>query len=277
MSNKAIEMQGVSFVYKASEEEVLQNINLTVEEGKFTVIMGRTGAGKTTLAMLPNGIIPQLVEGTVKGTVISASKDTAKFRVQTLAKEVGLVLQDPETQIFGRTVEEDTAFGPRNYLIPRKEIIERIKKALSKVRLDGYEKRETSQLSGGEKQRLAIAGILAMDPSIIILDEPTSELDPIGREEIYSTMVSLQKEQKKTVLAVEHSSQEICEKADEVVVLSDAHVVWQGSPRDFFRELDLVEKYGIKPLPVSKIGWKLFQKGLISKEEIPLSVDDAYA
>ena len=277
MSNKAIEMQGVSFVYKASEEEVLQNINLTVEEGKFTVIMGRTGAGKTTLAMLPNGIIPQLVEGTVKGTVISASKDTAKFRVQTLAKEVGLVLQDPETQIFGRTVEEDTAFGPRKYLIPRKEIIERIKKALSKVRLDGYEKRETSQLSGGEKQRLAIAGILAMDPSIIILDEPTSELDPIGREEIYSTMVSLQKEQKKTVLAVEHSSQEICEKADEVVVLSDAHVVWQGSPRDFFRELDLVEKYGIKPLPVSKIGWKLFQKGLISKEEIPLSVDDAYA
>ena len=209
MSNKAIEMQGVSFVYKASEEEVLQNINLTVEEGKFTVIMGRTGAGKTTLAMLPNGIIPQLVEGTVKGTVISASKDTAKFRVQTLAKEVGLVLQDPETQIFGRTVEEDTAFGPRNYLIPRKEIIERIKKALSKVRLDGYEKRETSQLSGGEKQRLAIAGILAMDPSIIILDEPTSKLYAIGREKIYSTKVSLQKEQKKTDIAVEHSSQEI--------------------------------------------------------------------
>ena len=171
MSDKAIEMQNVSFVYKGSEEEVLQDINLTVEEGKFTVIMGRTGAGKTTLAMLPNGIIPQLVEGTVKGTVIAASKDTSKFRVQTLAKEVGLVLQDPETQIFGRTVEEDTAFGPRNYLIPRKEILERIKIALSKVRLDGYEKRDTSQLSGGEKQRLAIAGILAMDPSIIILYE----------------------------------------------------------------------------------------------------------
>ena len=276
MSDKAIEMQNVSFVYKGSEEEVLQDINLTVEEGKFTVIMGRTGAGKTTLAMLPNGIIPQLVEGTVKGTVIAASKDTSKFRVQTLAKEVGLVLQDPETQIFGRTVEEDTAFGPRNYLIPIKEILERIKIALSKVRLDGYEKRDTSQLSGGEKQRLAIAGILAMDPSIIILDEPTSELDPIGREEIYSTMVSLQKEQNKTVLAVEHSSQEICEKADEVVVLSEAHVVWQGSPRDFFRELDLVEKNGIKPLPVSKIGWKLYQKGFIKKEEIPLTVDEAY-
>ncbi|MGP1507611.1 MAG: ABC transporter ATP-binding protein [Sphaerochaeta sp.] len=276
MANKAIEMQDVSFTYKGSETEVLQNINLTVEESKFTVIMGRTGAGKTTLAMLPNGIIPQLVEGKVKGTVIADSKDTSLYRVQTMAKEIGLVLQDPETQIFGRTVEEDTAFGPRNYLIPRKEILERTKVALSKVRLDGYEKRQTSQLSGGEKQRLAIAGILAMNPSIIILDEPTSELDPIGREEIYSTMVSLQKEQHKTVLAVEHSSQEISEKADEVVVLSDARVVWQGNPEMFFRELELVDKYGIKPLPVSKIGWKLYRKGYIKKEEIPLTVNDAY-
>lgn len=277
MANNAIEIKDLCFTYKNSDVEVLKDIDLSIEEGKFTVIMGRTGAGKTTLAMLPNGIIPQLVEGTVKGTIIAAGKDSSKYRVQTMAREIGLVLQDPETQIFGRTVDEDTAFGPRNYLVPREEIKERIKSALNKVRLDGYEKRQTSQLSGGEKQRLAIAGILAMDPSIIILDEPTSELDPIGREEIYSTMVSLQKDQKKTVVAVEHSSQEISEKADDIVVLSDAHVVWQGEPKDFFRELDLVEKYGIKPLPVSKIGWELYKKGFIAKEEIPLSVDDAYA
>ena len=277
MANNAIEIKDLCFTYKNSDVEVLKDIDLSIEEGKFTVIMGRTGAGKTTLAMLPNGIIPQLVEGTVKGTIIAAGKDSSKFRVQTMAKEIGLVLQDPETQIFGRTVDEDTAFGPRNYLVPREEIKVRIKSALGKVRLDGYEKRQTSQLSGGEKQRLAIAGILAMDPSIIILDEPTSELDPIGREEIYSTMVSLQKDQGKTVVAVEHSSQEISEKADSIVVLSDAHVVWQGRPGDFFRELDLVEKYGIKPLPVSKLGWMLFNKGFITKEEIPLSVDDAYS
>lgn len=277
MANNAIEIKDLSFTYKNSDVEVLKDVNLSIEEGKFTVIMGRTGAGKTTLAMLPNGIIPQLVEGTVKGTIIAAGKDSSKYRVQTMAREIGLVLQDPETQIFGRTVDEDTAFGPRNYLVPRDEIKERIKSALNKVRLDGYEKRQTSQLSGGEKQRLAIAGILAMDPSIIILDEPTSELDPIGREEIYSTMVSLQKDQKKTVVAVEHSSQEISEKADSIVVLSDAHVVWQGSPKDFFRELDLVERYGIKPLPVSKVGWELYKKGFIAKEEIPLSVDDAYS
>lgn len=277
MANNAIEIKGLSFTYKNSDSEVLKDVDLSIEEGKFTVIMGRTGAGKTTLAMLPNGIIPQLVEGTVKGTIIAAGKDSSKYRVQTMAREIGLVLQDPETQIFGRTVDEDTAFGPRNYLVPRDEIKERIKRALDKVRLDGYEKRQTSQLSGGEKQRLAIAGILAMDPSIIILDEPTSELDPIGREEIYSTMVSLQRDQKKTVVAVEHSSQEISEKADNIVVLSDAHVVWQGSPKDFFRELDLVERYGIKPLPVSKVGWELYKKGFIAKEEIPLTVDDAYS
>lgn len=276
MSEKAIEMKDVSFQYKGSETEVLQNINLSVEKGKFTVIMGRTGAGKTTLAMLPNGIIPQLVEGTVKGTIIADSKDTSLFRVQTMAKQIGLVLQDPETQIFGRTVEEDTAFGPRNYLVPRKEIIERIRQALSSVRLAGYEKRNTSQLSGGEKQRLAIAGILAMDPSIIILDEPTSELDPIGREEIYSTMVSLQRDQNKTVLAVEHSSQEISEKADEIIVLNEAHVAWQGEPGQFFRELDLVNQYGIKPLPISEVGWELYKKDYIKKEEIPLSIEAGY-
>lgn len=276
MKKTAISFKDVSFVYKGSEKKVLEGINLEIEKGKFTVIMGRTGAGKTTLTMLPNGIIPQLVEGTVEGTVISAEKDTSLYRTQTLAKEVGLVLQDPETQIFGRTVDEDTAFGPRNYLIPRDEIKQRIKESLHKVRLDGYEKRNTSQLSGGEKQRLAIAGILAMNPSIIILDEPTSELDPIGREEIYSTMISLKEDQKKTVVAVEHSSQEISEKADEIILLSDAHVVWTGKPEDFFKDIDMVNKYGIKPLPVSLIGWELYKKKYIKKEEIPLNVDDAY-
>ncbi|MEA5049998.1 MAG: energy-coupling factor transporter ATPase [Oscillospiraceae bacterium] len=277
MENAAIRMQGLSFTYAGADAPVLRDIDLNIGRGKFTVIMGRTGVGKTTLALVSNGIIPQLVEGTLEGSVVSGGYDLSKFRVQTAAKEVGLVLQDPETQIFGRTVEEDVAFGPRNYLVPREEIFRRIKQALAKVRLDGYEKRQTSQLSGGEKQRLAIAGILAMSPSILILDEPTSELDPIGREEIYSTMCSLQKTQGITVVAIEHSSQEISEKADEIVVLGDGRIVWQGDPKEFFRDLPLVDRWGIKPLPVSCVGWSLFEKGYIGKEEIPLGVDEAHA
>lgn len=276
MHNFAIQMQGLTYTYPSSDSPVLEGLDLNIKQGKFTVIMGRTGAGKTTLAMVSNGIIPQLMEGTLTGKVISGGLDLSKFRVQTITKNVGLVMQDPETQIFGRTVEEDVAFGPRNYLIPRDEIFRRIDSALSRVRLDGYNKRITSQLSGGEKQRLAIAGVLAMNPSILILDEPTSELDPLGREEIYTTIQNLQCEQDLTIVAVEHSSQEICEKADELVVLKDCRIAWQGDPKDFFRDLELVQENGVKPLPVSEVGWELCRKGLISREEIPLTVDEAY-
>lgn len=276
MHNFAIQMQGLTYTYPSSDSPVLEGLDLNIKQGKFTVIMGRTGAGKTTLAMVSNGIIPQLMEGTLTGKVISGGLDLSKFRVQTITKNVGLVMQDPETQIFGRTVEEDVAFGPRNYLIPRDEIFRRIDSALSRVRLDGYNKRITSQLSGGEKQRLAIAGVLAMNPSILILDEPTSELDPLGREEIYTTIQNLQREQDLTIVAVEHSSQEICEKADELVVLKDCRIAWQGDPKDFFRDLELVQENGVKPLPVSEVGWELCRKGLISREEIPLTVDEAY-
>ena len=276
MHKIAIQIQGLTYTYPNSASPVLEDLDLEIKEGKFTAIMGRTGAGKTTLAMVSNGIIPQLMEGTLTGKVISGGLDLSKFRIQTITKNVGLVMQDPETQIFGRTVEEDVAFGPRNYLIPRDEIFDRIKLALERVRLEGYDKRLTSQLSGGEKLRLAIAGVLAMNPSIIVLDEPTSELDPLGREEIYATIQSLQKEQNMTIVAVEHSSQEICEKADELVVLQDCRIAWQGNPRDFFQDVALVNANGIKPLPVGELGWELYQHGLVEKNQIPLNVDEAY-
>jgi len=276
LENSIVSIKNVKYTYPGSDSPVLDGVNLEIESGKFTVIMGRTGAGKTTLALLCNGIIPQLMEGTIKGSVISAGLDTNLYRVQTITKNVGLVLQDAETQIFGRTVEEDVAFGPRNYLVSREEIYKRIDLALERVRLEGQNKRETNQLSGGQKQRLAIAGILAMHPSVIILDEPTSELDPLGREEIYTTIQELQRTGDVTIVTVEHSSQEISDRADEIVVLGDKKVVWQGKPSDFFRDLDLVETYGIKPLPVSSLGWALYKKGYITKNEIPLNADEAY-
>ena len=277
MKNIVISMQNVDYSYPGSDKPVLQNINLEIERGKFTVIMGKTGAGKTTLALLSNGIIPQLLEGKVKGTIVSTGMDLSQYRIQTITKNVGLVLQDPETQIFGRTVEEDVAFGPRNYLVSREEIYQRIDLALERVRLNGYQKRTTSQLSGGEKQRLAIAGILAMNPMVIILDEPTSELDPVGREEIYATIQDLQVDKNMTVVAVEHSSQEISEKADEIVVIDDGKVGWKGKPAEFFRDINLVNSYGVKPIPVGALGWVLYQKGYIDKEQIPLTTDEAFS
>lgn len=271
-----VKMKNVSYTYPNSDDRTLKQIDLEAPKSKFTVIMGKTGAGKTTSILCLNGIIPQLNEGELAGDIEVSGLDTSKYRIQTLAKYVGIVMQDTSTQVFGSTVEEDVAFGPRNYLVPREEIHRRIKESLHRVRLEGYEKRQTSQLSGGEKQRLAIAGILAMQPGIIVLDEPTSELDPMGREEIYTTINDLNKEKDTTIIAVEHSSQEVCEKAERLIVINGGKTVWAGDPKEFFRDEKLVCDNGIKPLPVSRIGWQLYSKGLIDKSDIPLNVEQAY-
>ena len=271
-----VKMTNVSYAYPNTEKKTLNQIDLEAPEGKFTVIMGKTGAGKTTSILCLNGIIPQLNEGELNGQIKVAGLDTSKYRIQTLAKYVGVVMQDTSTQVFGSTVEEDVAFGPRNYLVPRQDIVRRIQESLRRVRLEGYEKRQTSQLSGGEKQRLAIAGILAMQPKIIVLDEPTSELDPLGREEIYTTINDLNTEQDTTILAVEHSSQEVCEKAEQLVVINEGKTVWVGDPKVFFRNERLVTENGIKPLPVASLGWRLLEAGLMEQHQIPLNVDEAY-
>ncbi len=271
-----VDVKNLCFSYVKGDENTLSNITLSAEKGKFTVIMGHTGAGKTTLLMCLNGIIPQLLNGSLTGDISVSGLNALQYRVQTLSKSVGLVLQDAETQILGRTVSEDVAFGPRNYLVPREEILERINEALSRVRLNGYESRSTDNLSGGEKQRLAIAGVLAMKPKILVLDEPTSELDPLGRDEIYTTIENLSKESEITIIAVEHASQDILQRADHLIVLSQGAVSWRGNPRDFFKSSALVEENGIKPIPVGIVGNRLCERGLIPPERIPLSVDEAF-
>ena len=271
----AIELINISYRYPNSVEPSLKNVSLTVEKGKFILLMGSTGAGKTTLSLCLNGLIPQLLEGELTGQLSIAGKNVGKTAVQSLSKILGLVLQDPETQIIGRTVEEDTAFGPRNFLVPFDEIKTRVNKTLEKVRLKGYNHRLTEELSGGEKQRLAIAGVLVIEPEILVLDEPTSELDPIGRSEIYETLNDLRRKKDLTILLVEHSSEELIHKADEVVVLNQGEVAWRGVPTELFRNIPLLRMWGIKPLPVSQIGWDFYEKGWISYAEIPLDIPSA--
>ncbi len=271
----AIQVSNLSYQYPESNKPVLQNVNFSIKKGTFTVIMGETGAGKSTLLMSLNGVIPKMMEGTLSGDVKLESQSILPYRVQTITEFVGLVMQDAESQILGRTVEEDVMFGPRNYLVPRDEINRRVKESLKQVRLEGFDKREATSLSGGEKQRLTIASILALKPQILLLDEPTSELDPLGREEIYTTIDDLRKNSEMTMLVVEHSSEDICEKAEDLLILMDGKLTWQGNPRDFFRNLGLVLQNGIKPVTVSVIGWHLLKAGLINKEEIPLTVDEA--
>jgi len=271
----AIKLNNVSYRYPSNLEPCVKNVNLIIEKGKFIVLMGATGAGKTTLSLCLNGLIPQLIEGELTGQIRVAGHDVRKTAVQSLSRVLGLVLQDPETQIIGRTVEEDTSFGPRNFLVPLEEIKRRVDKTLEIVRLAGYNARLTEELSGGEKQRLAIAGVLVMEPEILVLDEPTSELDPVGRSEIYETLDYLRRKKDLTILLVEHTIEEVIKKADEVVVLNKGEMIWRGVPSELFRNIRLLREFGIKPIPVSLIGWEFYEKGWISFADIPLDIPAA--
>jgi len=272
---QSLDVVGVSYRYPKADSDVLRGIELSLKAGSFTVVMGQTGAGKSTLLMALNGVIPHLKEGTMTGEVILDGTSLRDFRVQTITEYIGLVLQDPESQILGRTVAEDVAFGPRNYLVPREEIHRRVSDCLARVQLSAFAERETSQLSGGQKQRLAIAGILALKPEVLCLDEPTSELDPQGREEIYATVDRLRHSDDATIIAVEHASADVVHRADRLVVLKDGMVSWQGVPADFFRDLELVEENLVKPLPLTVIGDHLVKAGLIGRDEIPLDLESA--
>lgn len=271
----AIEIQGLTYTYPHAEQPSLSQVNLRVDSGKLVVLMGASGAGKTTLTLCLNGLIPQLLEGHLQGKVEVDGLDVSKYRTQTLAQRVGMVFQDPESQIVALTVEEDVAFGPRNFMLPEEEIQQRVHEALERVRLSGYESRKTEELSGGEKQRLAIAGVLAMRPDILVLDEPTSELDPAGRAEIFATLEDLRKEKELTILIVEHWAEEVLAQADEVVVLRKSKIAWQGNASVLFRDLPLLQELGLRPIPISVPFWELYQKGWIKAEEIPLNIPDA--
>jgi len=239
----AVELKNVSFQYKNCKTFALKNINFSLGWGECAVIMGSSASGKTTLCQCLNGLIPQAVEGNLKGYIQVAGKDVSRFRVQTLAKDIGFVMQDPEVQIVGRTVYEDLVFGPRNFLVSKDEINERIRRSLSFVGLEGYEKRFTTALSGGEKQRLTIAGVLAMNPQIIVLDEPAAELDPSGRNELYRHLADLRKKTGASMVIVEQKIDDICEIIDTVLLLKKGQIQWQKSPK----EVSILNDFSNKP------------------------------
>lgn len=268
----AVELKNVSYSYPNSRQASLNNVNFSVAKGSFVAVMGPNGAGKTTLSLCLNGLIPQLLEGELAGDVTVDNKNLRMCRVQEMAGHVGLVLDDPEAQIFGRTVIEDTSFGPANLSLPVEEIYQRAGQALQMTRLNGYEQRSTHRLSGGEKQRLAIAGILAMHPEIMVLDEPASALDPLGIREIYQTIDDLRLQKQLTIIVAEHDCQEIIGRADRVIVLKGGEIAWSGVPEELFRNVSLLQTFGIRPIPVSLIGWEFYQKGWIAFAEIPLGV-----
>jgi len=233
---------------------VLRGIDLEIEKGEFVSLMGPTGVGKTTLCLALNGIVPRSMGGTFKGDVLVSGLNTREHPVPTLASKAGVVFQDPESQFFNMTVEDEVAFGPESLGIPRVDIAERIRWALSVVQMSEYRDRSPFQLSGGQKQRVAIAAILAMKPGIIVLDEPTSGLDPMGKSEVFSVVRELKQRDDIMVLMVEQEAERIAEFSDRVIVMDDGKIAMTGTPSEVFCQVERMHDIGLAVPQVSELG-----------------------
>jgi len=258
-----IEFRDVSFNYAGSDKPALRKINLKISPGEVVLITGPAGSGKTTLCSCINGLIPHFHEGELTGEVLVRTYNTSRARIGGLASLVGMVFQDPESQLVTNSVADEIAFGPENLGVPREEINVRVQKSLEATRLVGYDEREPHSLSGGEQQANVIAAIYAMQPEIYIMDEPLANLDPVGRVHVLNVVVEVVKQRGKTLVLVEHSLEEVLPFVDRVIVVHEGEIIRDGTvtevltagdiPNVFTRPpiVQLSEKFNLNPIPLT--------------------------
>lgn len=263
MMQSDVEFKNLSFTYEGADAPALKDINLTISPGEILLITGPAGSGKTTLCSCINGLIPHYHQGELAGEVLVRGYDTRRARVGGLASLVGMVFQDPESQLVTNSVADEVAFGPENLGVPRAEINQRVAESLNSTRLQGYDEREPHTLSGGEQQACVIAAVYAMHPELYVLDEPLANLDPEGKAQVLRVVVELAKQRGKTLIIVEHALEEVLPLVNRVMVIDKGRIVRDG-PRDkvlsegdipyvFTRPpiVRLGEKYGLNPLPLA--------------------------
>ena len=251
----SIEVKNISYVYMPKspyERLALDDVSITIPEGKITAIAGHTGSGKSTLIQHLNGLIsPTSGSVLVDGVDIAAKGQAAR----AARRSVGMVFQYPEHQLFEETVEQDIAFGPKNYGMSPEEISERVRFAMDFVQLDykEYSQRSPFQLSGGQMRRAAIAGVVALKPKYLVLDEPTAGLDPKGREELMQRIMKLHRQEKNTIILVSHSMDDIARFADNVVIMNRGRVLMEGRPREVFVREDFIRQAGLDVPQITNI------------------------
>ncbi|MCD6284424.1 MAG: ATP-binding cassette domain-containing protein [Anaerolineae bacterium] len=266
----------VSYMYPRSTALVLRDISLEIRKGEFLGLIGPSGAGKTTLCLAFNGIVPQFYGGRFFGAVNVAGLDTLEHPISTLARYVGIVLENPETQITATSVENEIAFALENLKVPRDEILARIPRVLEAVRLEGMEHRHPQELSGGQKQRLAIAAMLAVRPSLLVLDEPTSQLDPVGAHEVFRTVQELNRELGVTIVMASHAAEELAEYADRLVLLNAGQIVDEGPPAKLYTQVELMQQLHLRPPGVTRT-FHYLRKAGFSIPELPVTLNQGIA
>jgi energy-coupling factor transporter ATPase len=227
-----IETKNLTYTYPGGAKPSIDGISMKVEKGEFVLITGPSGCGKTTLCRCFNGLIPHFYQGELKGEISVAGMDTTKHQTHAMAKNVGLVFQNPENQLFALSIEKDVAFGLENLGMPREEMRERVEWALKLTGIHDLRERSPHEVSGGQQQRVAIAAVLAMQPEIIVLDEPTSFLDPLSAEKIFEVIHELNKKLGLTVVLVEHRLDLTAKYADHIIIMAEGKVCFDGNPRE---------------------------------------------
>ena len=251
-----VEFKDVHYRYPDDETESLCGIDLAIEEGSFVAVLGHNGSGKSTLAKHMNAILTPTA-----GRVLVAGIDTAdESRLLEVRGTVGMVFQNPDNQIVANVVEDDVAFAPENLGVPPAEIRERVDSALRTVGMYELRQHAPHLLSGGQKQRVAIAGVIAMQPRVIVLDEPTAMLDPQGRAEVIATVTQLCREKGMTVVLITHHMEE-CVGADRLLVMSNGLLVADGSPAEVFSRVELMEREGLSVPETVRLAWDLDRQG----------------
>jgi energy-coupling factor transport system ATP-binding protein len=262
----------VSWTYEGSSIEAVRNLDLEIERGERVLVTGPSGSGKTTLARIISGLIPHFYRGDLKGEVIIDGIYTKHSTYEEMFGRVGMVFDDPSNQLFSPTVLEEIAFGLANILSSRDELLERVNTMLKLFKLEGLAHKSPHNLSGGQKQLVALAAVLAMYPKILVLDEPTSNLDLLGTSMVYNVLYYLTRERKYTLIIVEHKLEKFLPIVDRVVVLNKGECVFDGSPKELVREAEDYIKLGLQ-IPIASLvalRLKLFR----SEDEIPLSIDE---
>lgn len=269
-----IELSDYSWRYIGAETSALQNINLTLDEGKFIGIIGQNGAGKTSLAYSIDGLIPGQYHGVKQGSVKVFGKEVEEYAKGSLQQIIGMVFADPEAQFTAMTVEDELVFGMENLGMTIPEIRERLEWVTELTNLKALLEKPPYEISGGQKQRVALAAVLAMTPRIMILDEPTSMLDPVSRKLVFEVLSRLKKERSMTVIVIEHSLENLIPLADEMVLMANGSMVLKDETHAFFQKIGFLLENGVYPPETILFFHQLKQAGLY-QGDIPITNEEA--
>lgn len=264
-------IENVNYKYPLEEKQALKNINIEIKKGEFWAVIGKNGSGKTTFCNMLRRFVPDFYKGELTGKIMLEDKELKDYSQKELVQKIGFVFQNPFTQISGvkDTVFEEIAYGLENLGLDKEEIISRVEKILKLLEIEKLRDRNPYDLSGGQKQRVALASIIAMNPDILVIDEPTSQLDPKGTEDIFK-IINLMANEGKTIILVEHKLELIAEYAQNILVLDEGEIILSGKAEEVLNNKILLEKE-IGMTQYSMLAYELEKERKVEFEEIPIT------